>query len=295
MKDQIGILILHGDGSSVRRLTVPRWLLYGGIALFSLAAGCMAGFSGEFLFLKAQSGRLATMLRQARAEKAVIALYQRRVAAIGSEIDSWKALHAKMWAPYGPEGAQTQEPTGVGGPAPVLQTAAAADGATALGQELDRLTTSVKEESPRLRELEQVMAKSARIMAALPLAWPVRGPVNSEFGLRDNPWGLPAKEHHEGIDIGVPYGDPVKAPAPGVVVLAGPRGDYGNSVTLEHGHDVRSTYGHLSRILVKAGDHVAKGQVLGLAGSTGRSTGPHLHYEVSVKGRPVNPRSFLWE
>jgi len=79
------------------------------------------------------------------------------------------------------------------------------------------------------------------------------------------------------------------------VLLAGPRGEYGNSVTLDHGNQVRSIYGHLSKVLVKSGDHVTKGQVLGLAGSTGRSTGTHLHYEVQVAGHPVNPRSFLWE
>ena len=87
----------------------------------------------------------------------------------------------------------------------------------------------------------------------------------------------------------------MKAPAAGVVALAGPRGEYGNSVTLDHGNDVRSLYGHLSRVLVKPGERVEKGQVIGLTGSTGRSTGPHLHYEVQVKGHPVNPRSFLWE
>ena len=132
-------------------------------------------------------------------------------------------------------------------------------------------------------------------MAMLPLQWPARGRVNSEFGMREDPWGGGAMEHHGGIDIGVSLGSPVKAPAAGTVVIAGPRVEYGNSITLDHGNDVRSIYGHLSKILVKRGDQVDRGQVIGLVGSTGRSTGPHLHYEVQVKGRSVNPRTFLWD
>ena len=199
-----------------------------------------------------------------------------------------------MWEPHGTDGGPAREASGVGGPREAESRADNAGTPASLDEELDLLTTTVTEEGPRLRELERVMSKNARIMAALPLRWPVRGPVNSEFGLRENPWGG-AKEHHGGIDIGVPLGSPVKAPAAGIVAVAGPRPDYGNSVTLDHGNDVRSLYGHLSKVLVEPGDHVKKGQVIGLAGSTGRSTGPHLHYEVQVKGRPVNPRSFLWD
>jgi murein DD-endopeptidase MepM/ murein hydrolase activator NlpD len=295
MKPPFGFLILHGDGSHVMRLTVPRSLVYGILGFFGLAAGIMAGLSGEYVFLKSQAGELPALREEVSEQRAFIDSSQQRVVAVRGEIDSWKELHAKMWEPYGPDGGMAREPSGVGGPRPAEARATnAGTQAASLDEELDLLATTVIEEGPRLRELERVMSKNARIMAALPLRWPVRGPVNSEFGLRENPWGG-AKEHHAGIDIGVPLGGPVKAPAAGIVAVAGPRVDYGNSVTLDHGNDVRSLYGHLSRVLVKTGDHVEKGQVIGLAGSTGRSTGPHLHYEVQVKGRPVNPRSFLWE
>ena len=133
-----------------------------------------------------------------------------------------------------------------------------------------------------------------RIMSRLPLRWPLHGAVKSEFGPRRSPWdGEP--ERHPGIDIGSPMGTPVAAPAPGTVVAADVHGGFGKHVMIDHGNGVRSLYGHLSAIDVKVGDRVEKGQVLGLVGSTGRSTGPHLHYELLVHGSPVDPRGFLAE
>src|SRR5207249_4670241 len=140
----------------------------------------------------------------------------------------------------------------------------------------------------------QSCAGAGRIVHALPLRWPVHGPVKSGYGLRRSPWSG-APEHHEGIDIGSPPGTPVEAPAAGSVVEASSQGDFGKHVMLDHGNGVRSLYGHLKRVDVKVGQRVAKGQVIGPVGSTGRSTGPHLHYEVLMAGKPVDPSRFLWE
>jgi murein DD-endopeptidase MepM/ murein hydrolase activator NlpD len=89
-------------------------------------------------------------------------------------------------------------------------------------------------------------------------------------------------------------GTPVKAPAPATVVFAGSGGEYGMAVILDHGNEVKSLYGHLSRINVKVGQRVERGVIVAFTGNTGRSSGPHLHYEVHVKGQAVNPRAFLW-
>src|SRR5881397_3744201 len=110
--------------------------------------------------------------------------------------------------------------------------------------------------------------------------------------LRRSPWGR-GREHHDGIDIGSLSGTPVKSPAAGTVVAASSHGGYGKNVVLDHGNGVESRYAHLKKIDVKLGQRVERGQVIGLVGSTGRSTGPHLHYEVLVEGKPVDPRSFL--
>ena len=145
-----------------------------------------------------------------------------------------------------------------------------------------------------LRELERVIGRTGEVVNALPLRWPVRGRVNSEFGRRSSPWSG-AAEHHSGLDISTPPGTPIMCPAPGRVVMAGAGGDYGRHVVIDHGNGVRSLYGHMSKLDVRAGQEVDKGTLLGLVGSSGRSTGPHLHYELRVAGKPVNPRKFLWD
>lgn len=112
--------------------------------------------------------------------------------------------------------------------------------------------------------------------------------LSSRFGRRADPFFGSARDH-AGLDFAVPYGSQVVARSPGVVVVAGWGGGYGNQVIVDHGAGVQTRYGHMQRILVGVGQHVPAGTVLGLVGSTGRSTGPHLHYEVRVNGYAVNP------
>lgn len=116
--------------------------------------------------------------------------------------------------------------------------------------------------------------------------WPLKGKITSPFGAR---WGTV----HEGIDISVPIGTNVAAASSGRVITAGWINGYGYAVILEHTPGLRTLYGHLSRLLVKAGDTVTQGQLIALSGNSGRSTGPHLHFEVQKAGEPVDPMNFL--
>ncbi|MDQ3321751.1 MAG: M23 family metallopeptidase [Acidobacteriota bacterium] len=129
--------------------------------------------------------------------------------------------------------------------------------------------------------------------AFLPTMWAHVGRITNEFGQRRNPFGGYSYEFHAGLDIGGDMGDVIVAPANGVVSKADWMGGYGNMVEINHGNGLTTRYGHLSRIGVRAGDKLQRGQVLGLVGSTGRSTGPHLHFEVRLNDRPINPRRFL--
>ncbi len=116
-------------------------------------------------------------------------------------------------------------------------------------------------------------------------SWPVSGPITSGFGFR---WG----RMHEGIDLGVGFGTPIGAAAAGTVIVAGWSGGYGNLVVVSHG-TISTAYGHMSSIAVSSGQQVSRGTVLGAVGSTGHSTGPHLHFEVRVNGTPQNPVNYL--
>jgi murein DD-endopeptidase MepM/ murein hydrolase activator NlpD len=129
----------------------------------------------------------------------------------------------------------------------------------------------------------------------IPLGYPVYGKITSHIGWRKDPFGR-GYEFHSGIDIYAPQGSKVRATADGVVVLAGWYGDYGKTVIIRHPSGYLTLYAHLSQIDVKEGQRVKAGDVVGRVGSTGRSTGPHLHYEVIRDNKPTDPSKFLaWE
>ena len=125
-----------------------------------------------------------------------------------------------------------------------------------------------------------------------PSIWPVKGTITSQFGYRSSPTAG-ASTFHEGVDIGVDYGTPVRATASGEVTMAGWVDGYGNLVEIDHDNGIVTRYGHNSMLLVVEGQSVTTGDIIALAGSTGRSTGPHVHYEVRLNGIPNNPIMFL--
>ncbi|HWT01383.1 MAG TPA: M23 family metallopeptidase [Pyrinomonadaceae bacterium] len=138
-----------------------------------------------------------------------------------------------------------------------------------------------------------VAPKAGAASASIPSIWPVVGSLRSGVGTRKNPFGGSSYEFHKGQDISAPMGTPINATADGVVVIARRLRGYGNGIYIDHGNGIETRYGHLSRIDVIEGQPVKKGQHLGLVGSTGRSTGPHLHYEVRINGQPTSPLLYL--
>jgi murein DD-endopeptidase MepM/ murein hydrolase activator NlpD len=126
-----------------------------------------------------------------------------------------------------------------------------------------------------------------------PLGYPYPGAITSTFGHRENPFSGEGIETHKGVDIKGAWGSPVKAMAKGEVEFAGLRGGFGNCIMVKHGNGFETLYGHLSKILVSVGQKIEIGQQIGNIGSTGRSTGPHLHYEVHKNGEKIDPKNFL--
>jgi murein DD-endopeptidase MepM/ murein hydrolase activator NlpD len=143
--------------------------------------------------------------------------------------------------------------------------------------------------------LEQTLESEAEQAAAFPSGKPVAGAasISSEFGLRPNPFGMRGYEMHEGVDFAGPVGKPILATAEGVVVRADYNGGYGNHVRIDHGYNYETLYAHLSELEVDIGDRVKRGDIVGYLGSTGRSSGPHLHYGVYRNGQAVDPRYYL--
>jgi murein DD-endopeptidase MepM/ murein hydrolase activator NlpD len=157
---------------------------------------------------------------------------------------------------------------------------------------LDDLQQKFDRSSQQLGVLESMLYDQQLQLAAIPNGRPSQGYITSGFGTRSDPF-TGGRAHHLGIDFSARTGDPVLAAAGGVVSFAGIKSGYGNVVEVDHGNGYSTLYGHNSRLIVRVGDIVRAGQQLARAGSTGRSTGPHVHFEVHVNGRPVNPRRFL--
>jgi murein DD-endopeptidase MepM/ murein hydrolase activator NlpD len=144
----------------------------------------------------------------------------------------------------------------------------------------------------RLTTVRSDVDKRNALAAATPSIWPAHGWLSSNVGARKDPITGGA-DYHEGLDISADHGSPVFATADGTIKLAAREGSYGNLVTIDHGYGLETRYGHLSRYHVKQGAKVKRGDVVGYVGSTGRSTGSHLHYEVRVNGRLLNPLQLL--
>ena len=144
-----------------------------------------------------------------------------------------------------------------------------------------------------LARLEKAAGERVGLWAATPSIWPVKGHVSSRFGPRISPF-TGKRAFHSGLDISAPRGKTVRAPAKGKVVEAAYDSKMGNFIRINHRHGTETIYGHLSKLLVRDGQEVKRGDVLGLIGSTGRySTGPHLHYQIAVNDKVVDPLQYI--
>lgn len=163
-----------------------------------------------------------------------------------------------------------------------------------LFNELSVLKTEAGDIESQMKSLASFFENQSMLLASTPSIWPTTGYLSCGYGWRVDPF-TKKNDFHQGLDISSPMGQQVLAPAGGVVTLAGPKGGYGNILILDHDFGYQTRYGHLSGFAVKAGQKVKRGQLLGYVGNTGKSTGPHLHYEVWVHSEAVNPIQFILE
>ena len=161
---------------------------------------------------------------------------------------------------------------------------------------LSEVKQKLPSEKNNLVDLEKSVKEYNSLKAATPTIWPVadngEGYISSEFGWRKSPT-TGKQAFHEGLDIGVWYNTPVMTTADGIITFAGWKSGYGWTIDVKHGFGFMTRYGHLKKIKVKKGQQVKRGQIIGLSGNSGRSTGPHLHYEVRVNNIPKNPRKYI--
>jgi murein DD-endopeptidase MepM/ murein hydrolase activator NlpD len=290
-RGQFSLLVVRGDGARVIRFNFARPLAVAGFVALAAAVTSVGALVGDWLQLRQITRESVTFAAQIAEQRKTIDDFNRRAADLRKEVAAWREMHARIQEPFGPEAGRGSRDRGIGG---ATTPSAYPSGGPSASEELNRLTETIMQEGENLRALDRLMARASKALAALPSRWPVRGSVNSEYGNRKSPW-TGDREFHAGMDIGANRGTAVQAPAAGTVVFAGTAPEYGTTVIVDHGQDIKSLYGHLSQVSVKPGQKVERGTLIAYTGNTGRSSGPHLHYEILVKGRPVNPRAYLWD
>jgi murein DD-endopeptidase MepM/ murein hydrolase activator NlpD len=187
---------------------------------------------------------------------------------------------------------------GVGGPFPEDL-----DASVELSQSHSSLIREINEQFELLEDVAQKQTESfpilmeklekhRNLLAATPSIWPAKGWLSSSFGHRGSPF-TQRREFHKGIDVSAPRGTPVFATGSGTVTFSGRKGSLGNIVVIDHGHGLVTRYAHNQKLLKKKGETVKRGDKIALIGNTGRSTGPHVHYEVQLNGMPVNPLNYI--
>lgn len=175
---------------------------------------------------------------------------------------------------------------------PLVERMNGAEKLARVGHAADEMDKQMDVMKIRLTKLKEDIKEWKAYLAAKPSIWPVYGRITSGFGFRRSPFSG-RREFHAGLDIGAPYKSPIRATGDGVVHYAGYKSGYGFTIIIKHGYGFETLYGHSSRLKVRVGQKVKKGEVIAYVGNSGRSTGPHVHYEVHVNGKLVNPVKYL--
>lgn len=300
MRKRYHVMIIREDGKQVHN-RVLEWLLVrrhltlagsvAGLVLASMAAVLlMAGWTGSLRRhnqqlkekeqqLQASLGQLSKTLDEARS----------RLSQSQEQLSSMEELARQQNLPL-------PKSPGLGGPAPhpvaapALPSRDAKVGDLASGiAELKARADSIYMET---QGVGRVLKPRLEEMSHIPTLWPVKGFITSGFGRRLDPIE-DGTDFHTGVDISAPYGSPVQAPAEGLVIFCGWQQGYGNCVEISHGGGMVTRYAHLSTILVRPGQNLKRWQRIGLVGTSGRTTGAHLHYEVLRNGQPSDPQRYL--
>lgn len=247
-------------------------------------------FLSNIYFIKS-TAQFKKLVPESRKLKDENASYKKVIIDISKKIEDFNLLAKKLKLMAGitqPADAFMENP-GVGGLSSAdTLTPSLNDGL----KEANLLYKSSEQLSKTFLLIEQSFQKQYLLLASTPSITPIRGFISSGYGMRRNPFTHTA-DFHTGVDISAPLGKPVVSTANGTVIFAGPKPVIGNLVIIDHGYGIKTSYGHLSKILVQIGQKVKRWDTIALVGNTGKSTGPHLHYEISRNNDTVNPLDYM--
>ena len=306
MADKISFIALSTTGTPIRRITVTRSYLRVFVVLLMLGCVGAGWLVYDYTQVKFTQEDNQTLLQELNSKKEEIATQRNQIKNFADQINKLKdelvILHDfenKIRIVANIEQKAAQEGLfGIGGSIPEDL-----DTSVPLQQRHDSLIREMHEQTQQL-EMARINQESGfssllgyledqrNLLACTPAIRPADGWVTSRFGYRESPFtGL--REFHKGMDIANRAGTPIVATAEGVVAYTGRKGLLGMVIVIDHGHGFVTRYGHIKKALKKRGEKVKRGETIALVGNTGRSTGPHLHYEVKLNGVPVNPEKYI--
>jgi murein DD-endopeptidase MepM/ murein hydrolase activator NlpD len=282
------LLILPHAHNRFRKLQVSRGFMLCMAVL--VAAALLAGLGAPHLFFKvlSQASVVERLVRDNQRLRESTAQFESTLTDITERLDGFEDRSERIAALLGVEELPSSQPSGGGGEG----SAPNGRGMTLFDQELDAVRTRTSVLNQSLEQLDEAFQERLRFLSSTPSIMPVQGWFSTGFGWRKDPI-TGKRQFHRGIDIVADSGTPIRAPADGVITRTARVSDYGKMVDMSHGFGYSTRYGHMSEILVRNGQRVRRGDVIGRVGSTGRSTGPHVHYEVFRDGRRVNPWKYL--
>ncbi len=299
-KEYFTFMFLPGPNERVRTLSISKFALKS-VFLSFMAALVLSLYLGyEYNDAKDKVWELRSVREELMQQKAQVQSFALNLLDYKRQMFLLRDLDTKLRraVSLGPRD-KAQQVLGIGGPdelglqnLAILGEKKQEEALKEMHQELSQLKGAASRQETSFQILIEYFEDKRSLYASTPSIWPTRGWVTSHFGNRMSPFSGIVK-FHEGIDIAAQTGTPIMAPADGVVIKAGFVTGYGNLLELSHGYGIKTAFAHNSRLNVKAGQRVKRGDVIAYVGDTGSSTGPHLHYEVRKNGLPVNPVRYM--
>jgi murein DD-endopeptidase MepM/ murein hydrolase activator NlpD len=298
-KDYFSILVFGQKTSKTRHLRLHKKTFK--IALYLLGFGILSTifFLCDYIQVRKKSFELSELRQETQEQRSKIHFFSSKIEELEKQLSRLRDFDKRIRIIANLEkGQETTSFIGMGGPSPsdVREKLRAERDEKGLVRQMrtdiERLKSEATSQEESLSELEKLLQTKREVLVHTPSLWPAMGWVTSGFGFRTNPFtGL--TQMHEGVDISNRVGTPVIAPADGIVSGTGNDWAHGKIVIISHGFGMITRYSHLNKILVGVGQKVRRGDKIAEVGTTGKTTGPHLHYEVRLNGIPVNPLRYI--
>lgn len=293
------IIIVPHTKTNFRTIAFSKRALKAAVGAGVILALLLVAGLVDYVSMSVMRHKYRVLVAETAEQQRKIAEYENSIDRLKATISGFENYAKKLNVMMGLKSPNViSDPAGLGGGDPAAEGASGpqlgpAPGPTPLGQ-IQSLAQRAESVSGNLSSLVDISERRALEYATTPSVWPVVGWLVSSFGYRDDPF-TGKRAFHAGLDIATGQGNPVVATADGLALKVTRDKFLGNNVTIGHGNGISTTYGHLSAFAVKAGQKVRRGTVIGYVGMTGKAQGPHLHYEVRVSGKPVNPYNYILE